>query len=90
MKKNKPILRKGKPQADSKKRDTELIPLQEDIDIFFKENVLPYNTHAWMDRNKDKIGYEIPFTRLYYKFIAPKKSEDIFFEIKQLKNKKIS
>ncbi len=80
----KPILKKGKPQSDSKKRDTELVPLQEDINTFFKENVLPYNSSAWMDRSKDKIGYEIPFTRLFYKFIPPKASSDIFTEIKQL------
>lgn len=80
----KPILKKGKPQADSKKRDTELIPLQEDINTFFKDNVLPYNPDAWMDRSKDKVGYEIPFTRLFYKFIPPKASSEIFAEIKQL------
>jgi len=78
------ILKKGKPQADLKKRDTEIIPLQEDVKRFFKENVLPYNPHAWMDRKKDKIGYEIPFNRLFYKFIPPKKSDDIFIDIKQL------
>jgi type I restriction enzyme M protein len=81
---DKPILKKGKPQADSKKRDTELVPLQEDIESFFKENVLPYNPLAWMDRSKDKVGYEIPFTRLFYKFIPPKTSSDIFSEIKHL------
>lgn len=81
---DKPILKKGKLQADSKKRDTEIIPLQDDIDKFFKENVLPYNKDAWMDRKKDKVGYEIPFTRLFYKFVPPKASSDIFKEIKQL------
>jgi type I restriction enzyme M protein len=81
---DKPILKKGKPQSDSKKRDTELVRLQEDINTFFKENVLPYNSSAWMDRSKDKVGYEIPFTRLFYKFIPPKASSDIFAEIKQL------
>lgn len=81
---DKPILKKGKPQADSTKRDTELIPLTEGINTFFKENVLPYNQNAWMDRSKDKVGYEIPFTRLFYKFIPPKASSEIFTEIKQL------
>src|SRR5690554_90321 len=81
---DKPILKKGKLQADSKKRDTEIIPLKDDIDQFFKENVLPYNKDAWMDRKKDKVGYEIPFTRLFYKFVPPKASSDIFKEIKQL------
>lgn len=80
----KPILKKGKPQADSKKRDTELVPLQEDINEFFKENVLPFNSTAWIDRSKDKVGYEIPFSRMFYKFIPPKSATDIFTEIKQL------
>lgn len=83
---DKPILKKGKPQADSKKRDTELIPLQEDINTFFKDNVLPYNPDAWVDRSKDKVGYEIPFTRLFYKFIPPKASSEIFAEIIQLED----
>lgn len=82
--KGKPILKKGKFQADSKKRDTEIVSLKYNIEQFFKENVLPYNSSAWMDRSKDKIGYEIPFTRLFYKFISPKSSSDIFNEIKQL------
>ena len=81
---DKPILKKGKLQADSKKRDTEIIPLKDDIDQFFKENVLPYNKDAWMDRKKDKVGYEIPFTRLFYKFTPPKASSEIFKEIKKL------
>jgi len=81
---DKPILKKGKLQADSKKRDTEIIPLKDDIDQFFIENVSPYNKDAWMDRKKDKVGYEIPFTRLFYKFVPPKASSDIFKEIKQL------
>jgi type I restriction enzyme M protein len=82
----KPILKKGKKQPDVKKRDYELIPFQEDIDSYFKKNVIPYNEFAWMDRKKDKIGYEIPFTRLFYKFVPPKKSDDIFSKIKQLED----
>lgn len=65
------VLKKGKPVADSKLRDFEIVPLKEDIDQFFKNNVLLYNKEAWMDRKKDKIGYEIPFTRLFYNFVAP-------------------
>lgn len=80
----KPILKKGKPQADSSKKDTEIIPLLKDIDEYFKENVTPYNPLAWMDRNKDKVGYEIPFTRIFYKFVEPKSSNEIFNEIKEL------
>ena len=79
-----PILKKGKPQADKAKTDTENIPLQEDIDEYIKKNVLPYNPLAYLDRKKDKIGYEIPFTRIFYKFVPPTPSEDIFNEIKKL------
>lgn len=79
-----PILKKGKPQPDKAKMDTESIPLNEDIDEFIKKNVLPYNEFAYLDRKKDKLGYEIPFTRLFYKFVPPTPSEDIFAEIKAL------
>lgn len=79
-----PILKKGKPQPDKAKTDTESIPINEDIDEFIKKNVLPYNEFAYLDRKKDKIGYEIPFTRLFYKFVPPTPSKDIFAEIKAL------
>ena len=80
----KSILKKGKIQSDKSKRDTEIIPLDDDIGDFFDKNVLPYNPKAYMDRSLDKIGYEIPFTRIFYKFIPPASSEDILAEIKQL------
>lgn len=78
------ILKKGKPQPTKGKTDSEIIPLQENIDEYFAKNVLPYNVNAYMDRSKDKIGYEIPFTRLFYKFVAPRSSEEIFAEFKTL------
>ena len=78
------ILKKGKPVAEKGKTDTETIPLKEDIDEYFKKNVLPYNPNAFMDRSKDKVGYEIPFTRLFYKFMKPKDSDEIYAEIKGL------
>ena len=80
----KPVLKKGKMQPDKDKTDTEIIPLQEDIDEYMKKNVLPFNPLAYLDRSKDKIGYEVPFTRLFYKFVPPTPSEDIFAEIKEL------
>ena len=80
----KPILKKGKMQPDKSKSDNEIIPLQDDIDEYMKKNVLPYNPLAYLDRSKDKVGYEVPFTRLFYKFIAPVASDDIFAEIKAL------
>ena len=79
-----PILKKGKPQPDSKKRDTEIVPWTEDIDEYMRKNVLPYAPDAWIDEKKTKIGYEIPFTREFYKYVAPRKSEDIFAHLKEL------
>ena len=78
------ILKKGKPVVEKGKADTETIPLKEDIEEYFKKNVLPYNPDAFMDRSKDKVGYEIPFTRLFYKFMEPKSSDEIYNDIKEL------
>lgn len=78
------ILKKGKMQAEKGKSDSEIIPLTEDVKEYFNKNVLPYNPLAFMDRTKDKIGYEIPFTRLFYKFVAPRSSDEIFAEFKTL------
>ncbi|MFB4473759.1 N-6 DNA methylase [Oceanobacillus caeni] len=78
------ILKKNKPVADTKLRDTEDIPLKEDIDAYFEREVLPFNPNAWMDRKKDKVGYEIPFTRLFYKYTPPEPSEVIADRIKKL------
>lgn len=72
-----PILKKNKPQADSSLRDTENVPLKEDIDEYFKREVLPFVPDAWVDTKKSKIGYEIPFTRYFYKYEIPKPSEEI-------------
>lgn len=80
----KPILKKGKPQPDKSKSDTEIVPLQDDIDEYMEKNVFAYNPLAYLDRSKDKIGYEVPFTRLFYKFVPPIPSDDIFAEIKEL------
>lgn len=80
----KPILKKGKKQPDKSKSDTEIIPLTENIDEYIAKNVLPYNPLAYLDRSKDKVGYEVPFTRLFYKFVAPTPSDEIFLEIKEL------
>ena len=80
------VLKKGKKQAIKGKTDSEIIPLTEDVEQYFDKNVLPFNKHAFMDRTKDKIGYEIPFTRIFYKFVEPTKSDDIFAEFKELSN----
>lgn len=80
----KPILKSGKPVADTSLRDTENVPLKEDIQEYFKREVLPYAPDAWIDEKKTKIGYEIPFTRYFYKYVPPRKSEDIMAEIIEL------
>lgn len=80
------VLKKGKKQAIKGKTDSEIIPLTEDVEQYFDNNVLPFNEHAFMDRTKDKIGYEIPFTRIFYKFVEPRKNDDIFAEFKELSN----
>lgn len=80
----KPILKKGKSQADSAKRDTESIPWKEDVEAYMEKNVYPYAPDAWIDEKKTKIGYEIPFTREFYKYVAPRKSEEIFASLQEL------
>ena len=63
-----PVRKRGKPVADTSKRDTENGPLDEDMDSYLSREVLPYNPHAWIDRSKTKVGYEIPFTRTFYEY----------------------
>ena len=79
-----PILKRGKPTADSSKRDTESIPWTEEIEAYMAKNVYPYATDAWIDEKKTKIGYEIPFTREFYKYVAPRSSADIFAHLEEL------
>ena len=78
------ILKKGKPTADSNLRDTENVPLKEDIDEYFKREVLPYAPDAWIDKKKTKIGYEIPMTRYFYEYQTPEPVEDIVARIHEL------
>ena len=80
----KPILKNGKKQPDTSKRDTESIPWKEDTDEYMKKNVLPYALLAWIDEKKTKIGYEIPFTREFYKYVPPRKSEEIYARLMEL------
>ena len=82
----KPILKKGKVQADPKLRDTENIPLSEDVAEYMKREVLPYAPDAWIDESKTKIGYEIPFTRYFYEYPPPVPSEEIKREILQIES----
>lgn len=81
-----PVLKKGKPQPDADLRDTENVPLKENIEDYFAREVLPFVPDAWIDTKKSKVGYEIPFTRYFYKYEAPKPSVDIMNEILKLEN----
>lgn len=78
------ILKKGKPVADANLRDTENVPLTQDIDRYFEREVLPYAENAWIDKKKTKVGYEIPMTRYFYEYQAPEKVEDIVIRIHAL------
>ena len=75
---------KGNIKPDPNLRDTEKIPLKIDIDDYFKEEVQKYYSDAWMDRKKDKIGYEINFTRYFYKYTPPRPLEEIEQDIKKI------
>lgn len=78
------VLKKKKPQPDASLRDTEDIPLTEAIEAYFEREIKPFNPDAWIDKSKTKVGYEIPFTRLFYKYVAPERTEDIALKIKEL------
>lgn len=73
----KPVFKKGKPTADASKRDTETIPLDEDMDAYFEREVLPYRPGAWIDKSKTKVGYEIPFTKTFYEYLEMEPADDI-------------
>lgn len=79
-----PELKKGKPVADASLRDTENVPLKEDIQEYFKREVLPFAPDAWIDEKKTKIGYEIPFTRYFYQYVPPKPAQELEIEIKEI------
>ncbi len=74
---------KGKPQPDSSLRDTENLPLNEDVESYFKREVLPHAPDAWIDHGKTKVGYEIPFNRHFYVFEPPRSLAEIDAELKQ-------
>ncbi len=74
---------KGKPQPDSSLRDTENVPLSEDVDVYFKREVPPHVPDAWIDYEKTKVGYEIPFNRHFYVFKPPRELAEIDADLKQ-------
>ncbi len=73
---------KGKPVPDSSLRDTENVPLSEDVETYFKREVLPHAPDAWIDHDKTKVGYEIPFNRHFYVFKPPRPLAEIDAELK--------
>ncbi|MGN4696919.1 type I restriction-modification system subunit M [Bacillus cereus group sp. MYBK185-1] len=81
------LLKKGKPQADTSKRDTENVPMNQDIDTYFAKEIKPYNSDAWIDKKKTKVIYEIPFTKHFYKYKAPEKASEIENRIRVLEAK---
>ena len=78
------LLKRGKPVPDPSLRDTENVPLVQDIDAYFAREVLPYAPDAWIDHSKTKVGYEIPMTRYFYEYQAPEAVEDIVARITAL------
>ena len=74
---------KGKPVPDSKLRDTENVPLHEDVETYFAREVLPHVPDAWIDHDKTKVGYEIPFNRHFYVFTPPRPLAEIDADLKQ-------
>lgn len=85
------IIKKGKKiVVDTKKRDTENVPLEQDIDAYLEKEVIPYNKLAFLDKNKTKVGYEIHFTRYFYKYVKPEKSKHIESRINDIESQIIN
>ena len=84
------IRKKGKPVPDTSKRDTEQVPLDEDLEEFFESEVKPYNSDAWIDLSKTKIGYEIPFSRTFYEYKTIEPAEIIASRIEEHEKKLVA
>ncbi len=75
---------KGEPEPNPALRDTENVPLTEDMEEYFAREVLPHVPDAWIDYDKTKIGYEIPFTRHFYQYVPPRPLEEIQQDLRVL------
>ena len=75
---------KGKPQPDSSLRDTENVPLTEKVEDYFRREVLPHAPDAWIDEEKTKVGYEMPFNRHFYVFEPPRSLGAIDADLKRV------
>ena len=71
----------NKIMPDASLRDTENVPMEEDIDAYFAREVLPFAPDAWIDKTKTKVGYEIPMTRYFYEYQTPEVADDILSRI---------
>jgi type I restriction enzyme M protein len=76
--------KQGKPKPDGSMRDTERIPLGTDVDEYFNKEVKPHLPNSWMDRTKDGVGYEINFTKYFYKYKPLRSLEEITRELLEL------
>ena len=76
--------KKGNPKPDTSKRDSERVPLSESVEEYYDREVKPHVPDSWMDRSKDKVGYEINFTKYFYKFTPLRSLEDISRDLKSL------
>jgi len=76
--------KQGNPKPDSKKRDYERVPLMENIEDYYQREVKPHLPNSWMDRSKDKVGYEINFTKYFYKYKPLRSLEDITQDLLKL------
>ncbi len=78
--------RDGRPEPDADLRDTETVPLKEDVQAYFEREVRPHVPDAWIDESKTKVGYEIPLNRHFYRYEPPRPLEAIEADIKQLES----
>ena len=76
--------RKGNPEPDTELRDTETVPLREDVDAYIAREVLPHVPDAWVDESKTKVGYEIPLNRHFYAYEPPRPLEEIESDLQTL------
>jgi len=76
--------KKGRPKPDTQKRDYERVPLLDDIEEYYQREVKPHLPNSWMDRNKDKVGYEINFTKYFYKYKPLRSLEEITQDLLKL------
>lgn len=76
--------RHGKPEPDPNLRDTENVPLKDNIEAYFRREVLPHVSDAWIDYEKTKVGYEIPFNRHFYKYTPPRSLEEIDTDLQKV------